>query len=199
MGLYTVKPKFQKLLSPIKDYFVRHRVSPTVINTCGLLLSFVAAGALFFSYKNSWLLLSIPILAFVRTALNALDGLVSRELRIASRFGEVLNEFFDRISDAAIFWGLALIPFVNPILGGTTVIIILLNSYLSIVSKAAGGTRQYGGFMGKADRMLYLSVAALIIFFLGNVIWWNYFLVFILAGTIVTLLQRFMNIKKELS
>lgn len=198
MGIYAIKPKFQKLLSPATNFFIRHRVSPTAINLWGLILSIAAGACLYFSYINPWLLLPIPVLVFVRTALNALDGLVSRSLGVASRFGEVLNEFLDRISDAAIFFGLALAPFANLQLGSIVVIVILLNSYLSIVSKAAGGSRQYGGFMGKADRMIYLGIAALAVFFTKNIDLWNYFLWFILAGTLITLTQRFSNAKKEL-
>lgn len=198
MGIYTIKPKFQKVLSPVTNFFIRHRVSPTTINMWGLVLSIITGACLYFSYINPWLLLPVPVLVFVRTAFNALDGLVSRSLGIASKFGEVLNEFLDRVSDAAIFFGLALAPFSNLKLGSITVIVILLNSYLSIVSKAAGGSRQYGGIMGKADRMIYLGIAALLVFFTKNTNLWNYLFWFILAGTLITLIRRFNDTKKEL-
>lgn len=198
MGIYTIKPKFQKVLSPVTNFFIRHRVSPTTINMWGLVLSIITGACLYFSYTNPWLLLPVPVLVFVRTAFNALDGLVSRSLGIASKFGEVLNEFLDRVSDAAIFFGLAIAPFSNLKLGSITVIIILLNSYLSIVSKAAGGSRQYGGIMGKADRMIYLGIAALLVFFTKNTNLWNYLFWFILAGTLITLIRRFNDTKKEL-
>lgn len=199
MGIYAIKPKFQKFLSPVTNFFIRHKVSPTSINVFGLLLSLVAGVCLFYSNLNHWLLLLVPILVFARTAFNALDGLVSRSLGSDSKFGEVLNEFLDRLSDSAIFFGLALAPFSNLILGSATVIVILLNSYLSIVSKAAGGSRQYGGIMGKADRMAYIGATSLLIFFTKNVIFWNYFFWFILAGTIITLIQRYCDTKKELN
>lgn len=199
MGIYSIKPKFQQVLSPIKNYFVRHRIGPTAINIWGLIFSFLAGCALYYSYLDERILISVPILVFVRTAFNALDGLVSRELNIASRFGEVLNEFIDRVSDAAIFIGLALLPGVNYMLGSITVIVILLNSYLSIVSKAAGGSRQYGGFMGKADRMLYLGIAAILVIILNRIEIWNYLLLFILVGTVITLCQRFIDTRRELA
>jgi len=104
--------------------------------------------------KNLLLLLYIPLIAFVRTALNALDGMVARSLKIKNQqWGEVLNEFCDRLSDVALFLGLTFASYTNHNLGFIVIILILLNSYLSILSKAAGGSRQYGGFMGKADRM----------------------------------------------
>ena len=141
----------------------------------------------------------VPILVFIRTAFNALDGLVSRKLGLASKFGEVLNELLDRISDAIIFLSLALAPFSNLIVGSIVVVVILLNSYLSIVSKAAGGSRQYGGIMGKADRMIYLGIMSLIVFFTNNTGLWYYFFWFILIGTTITFIQRFFDTKKELN
>lgn len=142
MGIYSVKPKFQKLLTPILNLFIKLKIHPTIINIKALLLSIVAGFALYYADKSFYWLILVPIIAFVRTALNALDGLVARKLKVKNQeYGEVLNEFFDRISDVAIFYGLALASYTNLVLGSAVVILILLNSYLSIVSKAAGGKR----------------------------------------------------------
>ena len=198
MGIYAVKPAFQKSLSPLKKLLVNHKVHPTIINFLGLVCSLYIGIILYNSQNYLYAVLFIPVLSFIRTALNALDGLVSQELHVSSRFGEVLNEFIDRISDAIIFISLGLSGSVNYVLTSITVIFILLNSYLGIVSKAAGGSRQYGGFIGKADRMIYLSIASLVILIFKNNIIWTCLYVFLLLGTIVTIVQRFVAIKKEL-
>lgn len=199
MGIYSVKPKFQKLLTPILNLFIKLKIHPTIINIKALLLSIVAGFALYYADKSFYWLILVPIIAFVRTALNALDGLVARKLKVKNQeYGEVLNEFFDRISDVAIFYGLALASYTNLVLGSAVVILILLNSYLSIVSKAAGGKRQYGGIMGKADRMAYLGIAAIIVLFTKNFQIFSYLLIFVGVGMIVTIMQRFMQITKEL-
>lgn len=199
MGIYAIKPKFQQFLCPATRWFVIHRVHPTWINAGGLALSAGAGLALYVSYWSIWLLAAVPPLVLVRIALNALDGLVSRKLGLASRFGEVLNEFFDRLSDVFVFLGLALNPASNIYFGTIVTIAILLSSYLGTVSKAAGGSRQYGGFMGKADRMIYLGLMSLFVLISSNQYSWNYFLVFVLAGTFLTIFQRFARIKEELS
>jgi hypothetical protein len=67
---------------------------------------------------------------------------------------------------------------------------VLLSSYLGVVSKAAGGPRQYGGVMGKADRMLYLALAALVAGLAGRPEWLNVYLAVVLVGALVTLVQR---------
>lgn len=199
MGIYSIKPKFQMFLKPFESLLVRFKVHPTYINLAALMLSVIGGISLYFSGKYILLLVYIPFMAFARTALNALDGMVARDLKVKNRgWGEVLNEFFDRISDASVFFGLALAPYTSLALGSSVVIIILLNSYLSIVSKAAGGSRQYGGFMGKADRMIYLGIAAVAILVTHDYRWATYLLVFVGIGTLVTMTQRFTSIAKEL-
>ena len=51
-------------------------------------------------------------------------------------------------------------------LGAVVIVVMLLSSYLGTAAKAAGGKRQYVGVMGKADRMIYLSIASLLAFLL---------------------------------
>lgn len=199
VGIYAIKPKFQQVLKPIENVLVDWRIHPTIINLFGLFVSLITAFAIYLSPDYPWLLLFVPFTTSTRTACNALDGLVSRRLKVDDSFGEVLNEFIDRVSDSIIFGSLILLASVNSGLAVITLIIILLNSYLSILSKAAGASRQYGGFMGKADRMIYISIASVIVFFSGNQNIWNYFLMFILVGTVLTLVQRFLTTKKELS
>ncbi len=58
-----------------------------------------------------------------------------------------------KFSDVALFAGLLLAPSVSFTLEMAAIILILLASYLGSLSKAAGGLRQYGGVMGKADPM----------------------------------------------
>jgi len=145
------------------------------------------------------LLIYIPFIAFIRTAFNALDGLVAREMKVGNeKFGEVLNEFIDRLSDSAFFIGASLAVYSNHTLGFITLVSVLLVSYLGIVGKAAGGSRQYIGLMGKADRMFWLSVACVAILIWKNTEIMNYFFSFIILFSILTMFQRFIAIKKEL-
>jgi archaetidylinositol phosphate synthase len=145
-----------------------------------------------------WYLLIVPFTTTFRTACNALDGLVSRELGLASSFGEVLNEFIDRISDVIIFLSVIRLAATDTTLGFLTLIMVLLNSYMGILSKSAGGPRQYGGLMGKPDRMILISVAALLIVVTHHTQIWNYFLWLVLIGTFITLIQRFLLTKHQL-
>ena len=199
MGIYSIKPLFQKSLAPLKRILVKWKVSPTAINLLALLISISGGLAIYYSQYYIILLIYVPFMAFIRTALNALDGLVARELKVKNqRFGEVLNEFTDRLSDISIFSAFIFMPQVNTYLASATLVIILTNSYLSILSKAAGGKRQYGGLVGKADRMIYLGIFSIIVLITSNFNILNYFLAFISLATIITLIQRFIATKGEL-
>ena len=201
MRIYTIKPKFQQFLKPIKDIFVKLRVHPTTINIAALIISIILGAIILCAgrYEKLILLIYVPILAFIRTALNALDGMVARKLKIKNqKWGEVLNEFIDRLSDSFIFIGLALSGLVYINFALISICIILLTSYIGIVGKAAGGSRQYIGLMGKADRMFYLSLASILLIIWPSIDFMNYLLYFMMVLGIITIIQRFLAIKKEL-
>jgi CDP-diacylglycerol--glycerol-3-phosphate 3-phosphatidyltransferase len=190
MGIYQIKPRFQRSLQGVEAFLVRRRVHPDYLTIAALVLSILGGVALYGSRWAGWLLLLIVPVALGRTALNALDGLVARDTGLARPWGEVLNEFCDRLADVALFAGVALAPGSQPSLGAVVVVVMLLSSYLAILSKAAGGRRQYVGVMGKADRMIYLSLAAVVAFALPGVPIFTIFLVLVLAGLAITIVQR---------
>lgn len=190
MGIYSIKPRFQQALRGAELFLVRRRVHPDRLTISALLLSILGAVALYASPRASWLLLLIPPLALGRTALNALDGLVARATGLARPWGEVLNEFCDRLADVALFTGVALAPGSNLGLGTAALVMMLLSSYAGTAAKAAGGRRQYGGVMGKADRMIYLSAASVAAFLLPAFPVFSYLLVLVLIGLLVTIVQR---------
>lgn len=190
MGIYRIKPKFQRALQGIEKLLVQRRVHPDYLTLGALALSILGGLAL---YAGNWVpglvLLLVPV-TIGRTALNALDGLVARDTGLARPFGEVLNEFCDRLSDVAIFTGVSLAPGSNLRLGAVTMVVMLLSSYLGTAAKAAGGRRQYGGVMGKADRMIYLSIASAIAFLLPSLPIFTIYLGVVLAGLCLTIYQR---------
>lgn len=198
MQIYKVKAQFQKVLNPVKNLFIRLKVSPTATNIWALVFSFLMGLSFYYSTSYSLLLLAVPVLAFLRIAYNALDGMVARETKAKNqKWGEVLNESVDRLSDIFVFVGLAFTAYVNLSLTFITLVVILFSSYLGIVSKAAGGKRMYSAYMGKADRMFYLSVGAVACYIWGNYLM-NYFIIFILVLISLTVIQRYYLIKKEL-
>ncbi len=198
MSIYAIKPKFQKFLSPIANLLINLKIHPTYINLFGVLISFIMAFSLLAAMKLPVLYWILPVGAFLRTACNALDGIVARGLNVSSSIGEVYNEFLDRISDAAIFFCVGFSQHGKITLAFAATICILINSYLGVIGKAAGGSRVYIGLIGKADRMILLGVMGVISYFTFNVAYWNIFLIVLISGTCIAIIQRLSAIKKEL-
>lgn len=187
MGIYSVKPAFQRRLAGLRDVFIRMGIKADAITLAALVLSLAGAAALAFSAAVPWLLILVPVAAIGRIALNALDGMVAIATGTARPFGEVFNEFCDRLSDVAWFGGLAFV--VDTGLSLAALVAVLLSSYVGTVTKAAGGERIYAGVMGKADRMILLSAGAVAAFFVGHELL-TYFAWLVLGGSIVTVAQR---------
>lgn len=189
-GMYAVKPAFQRSLGGIERWLVARRVHPDWLTYLALVLSIVGGACLYVAPERPWLLLAVPGVTLVRTALNALDGLVARDTGLARPWGEVLNEFCDRLADLALIGGLALAAPATLALGVGVVVLMLLASYLAILSKAAGGRRQYVGPMGKADRMVALTIAAPLGLVLPLELVYDGFLAVVGVGLALTLVAR---------
>jgi CDP-diacylglycerol--glycerol-3-phosphate 3-phosphatidyltransferase len=190
VGIYQIKPAFQRSLGGVEDWLVARQVHPDWLTCAALTLSVLGGVCLYFAPDRVWLLVLVPPIVVARTVLNALDGLVATRAGLARPWGEVLNEFCDRLADVALLGGVALAAPSDHLLGAVTVVAMLLSSYLAIVAKAAGGRRQYVGPMGKADRMMVLAGTALLGLFLPVDKVYNFFLALVLAGLMITLVQR---------
>ena len=166
MGLYDIKPQFRRFLTGLLPYL--KPVHPDVLTWGALVCSVAAAVLLSYAEKYRWIFLVIPLLLFIRIGLNALDGQLAQATGKARPFGEVLNEATDRLSDLAILFGIAYSPFSSIRWGAPAVAAILFSSYIGILGKAVGAGRQYGGVLGKADRMLWFGLTCIAAFFVGN-------------------------------
>jgi CDP-diacylglycerol--glycerol-3-phosphate 3-phosphatidyltransferase len=190
MGIYSTKSKWQKALAPVVQFCVRHRVHPDVFTYGALILSLVAALALWGAGADrNWLWL-VPPCVLMRLLLNLMDGQVARALGLADAWGEVKNEFGDRLADAAIFFGLIFGGYAVPWLAALALTIILCGSFLGVLGKAVGGARIYSGVFGKGDRMISLALFTLYPLLSGDLASYNWYLVFAAVAAAVTVIQR---------
>lgn len=196
-GVYAIKPWWQKRLTVLENALVGWHVHPDVITLTGVVCAGFIGAALAASAGWPLLVLAVAPLAIGRLAANALDGLVARRTGLARPWGEVFNEWCDRLSDALIFVGLAFNPHVIAALAWGVLVLILLNSYLGTVAKAAGGKRQFGGFLAKADRMIYIGIFSLVALFFGSTTW-NWLLLAFIPALLLTMVQRSRWIHAEL-
>jgi phosphatidylglycerophosphate synthase len=130
----------------------------------------------------------------IRLLLNLMDGQVARALNLADKWGEVKNEFGDRIADAMIFVAIGVSEYAKAELALIALTLILLVSYLGILGKALGGQRVYGGLFGKGDRMISLALFTLYPALWGDLTSFDYYLVFASIAAFITVIQRIMII-----
>jgi len=196
-GIYAIKPWWQRRLAGLEDQLVRWHVHPDVITLVGVGCAALMGIVLTVSAQQSQLVLTVAPLAIGRLAANALDGLVARRTGLARPWGEVFNECCDRLADTLVFVGLALNSHVNASLALGVLVLTLLSSYLGIVGKAAGGKRQFGGFLAKAARMIYIALYSLLVPLLGLATW-NWLLLAFIPATLLTIAQRYRWIYTDL-
>jgi CDP-diacylglycerol--glycerol-3-phosphate 3-phosphatidyltransferase len=189
--IYDLKPKFQAYLRPLAAALVRAGVTANGVTVAALVLS-AAQGAWLALVPGSALpLLVLPVVLFLRMALNAVDGLMAKEHGQASPAGAVLNELSDVIADAALYLPFALIP-------GIKASLVVLVVVAGIVAEMAGALgplikapRRYDGPLGKSDRAFAFGLLAVLIgigFATGP--WTSVYLAIVLALSAVTVVNR---------
>ncbi len=190
-SIYDLKPKFQDLLRPVVRQLAACGVSANAITLLAMVLS-LAAGILLASNLNQplWFLM-VPLVLFVRMALNAVDGMLAREHDMKSALGAILNELGDVVSDAALYLPFALIQGVEAWLAIVVVIFAIISEMTGVIAVQIGAQRRYDGPMGKSDRAFWFgSAACLLGFGLSPAPWFDYFLVLVLLLLIVTIFNR---------
>ena len=121
----------------------------------------VLAGLAF--YLGGGLFLGLAFLLVLANGLfDALDGKVAKLTGKASARGDFLDHVLDRYADVVILTGIAFGPYCPEWLGLLAILGVLLTSYMGTQAQAVGLGRQYGGFLGRADRLVLLAVAALL-------------------------------------
>ncbi|NDJ57768.1 CDP-alcohol phosphatidyltransferase family protein [Enterobacteriaceae bacterium 4M9] len=190
MTLYDIKPRFQACLRPLLVWLHRRNVSANQITLAALFLSLLTGLCLtYFSEPHLFILL--PIILFIRMALNALDGMMAREYQQQSRLGALLNELGDVISDAALYLPLALLPGSNAALVVLMVLAAALTEFCGVLAQTLGQPRGYAGPMGKSDRALVVGTCGLLVALWPALCsWLNVVWLVMLALLVLTVVNR---------
>ena len=198
ISIYEIKPEFQQLLMPIVDWMRKIGMTPNQVTILALLLSIITGIILSIFHDNKWIFILMPIVMFVRMALNAIDGVMAKKYQMKSHLGLLLNELGDVISDLFLF-----IPFV--FIAEDYGIGIMLFISLSIISEMAGVTvrvigssRRYDGPMGKSDRAFIVGFISFLIFVHLNIIPYLHFVFYICSILmLINIYNRIINGLKE--
>jgi CDP-diacylglycerol--glycerol-3-phosphate 3-phosphatidyltransferase len=190
-SIYQLKPAFQGLLRPLVRLLARKGVTANQVTLLAAGLSVVLgiSLAIWPAHLLVWLLL--PVLLFVRMALNAIDGMLAREHDMKSPLGAFLNELGDVISDVALYLPFAVLPGVSAWLAISAVIAAILTEFTGVVALQAGSSRRYDGPLGKSDRAAVYGAMGLALG-LGVTpgLWTTIVLAVVLSFSLLTVLNR---------
>src|ERR1035438_1886426 len=161
-SIYALKPGFQSLLRPLVNGLAKLGVTANQISIAALLLS-LGAGCLIALSHGGRMLLLLPVVLFVRMALNAMDGMLAREHNQKSALGAILNELGDVIADAGLYLPLAFVPAFDPRLLTFVVILSILTEMTGVIGVQIGASRRYDGPLGKSDRAFVFGLMGLLL------------------------------------
>ena len=178
-------------------------MEPNILTFISLLFAALAGISFYFSYEFPFLLLIIPFLILANGFLDALDGKVARLKKKESKKGDFIDHAIDRFADVFIVGGLAASPWCNPLIGIAAISAMLLTSYMGTQAQAVGYGREYGGLLGRADRLVILIFAPFIQYtlFVFNInifeqSFFQWVMIYFAIVGIITAVQRFVAVLK---
>jgi CDP-diacylglycerol---glycerol-3-phosphate 3-phosphatidyltransferase len=190
MSIYDLKPKFQQLLRPIIENLHKKGVTPNQVTLWAIYLSILGGAFVYLSSISKYFLFLIPVVLFVRMALNAIDGVLARDFDQMSDKGAILNELGDVVSDTILYLPFIVILDKNLVI--IFVVLAILSEFAGILAWAVYGTRRYNGPLGKSDRAFLIGLISLLIAVYDLINISN----FLLAVAIVLLIPTIYNRSK---
>jgi CDP-diacylglycerol---glycerol-3-phosphate 3-phosphatidyltransferase len=198
-SVYDLKPGFQKLLRPTMSALARAGLTPNVVTVTAVCGSIAVGVTVSFAGARQALLLLLPLWLFLRMALNAIDGMMARELNMSTDLGAVLNELGDAVSDLGLYMPLAFVY--QPAQWSVIAFSIgaVLTEFCGVLGRALGATRHYEGPMGKSDRAFIVGALGLVTFLFPAVLKaWPWIFAIAALLTVATCLNRVTRALKEL-
>lgn len=190
-SIYDLKPRFQALLRPLAGFLAKSGATANQVTASALVLSFLAGLMIVLWPTARWPMYLIPVVLFVRMALNAVDGMLAREHHMQSRLGAVLNELGDVISDAALYLPFAMVPRISAAAVVLVVVLGIVSEMAGVVAIQIDAARRYDGPMGKSDRAFAFGFIGLL---LGSGVsaglWVNIILWVAVALLVMTIVNR---------
>jgi len=159
--IYDLKPRFQNLLRPIVGVLAKAGITANGVTLFAVFVSIAAGAALYVSKGAAWALFLIPVVLFVRMALNAIDGMLAKEHAMKSDLGALLNEMGDVVSDAALYLPFAVIGGIDSVWIVLFVIVAIFTEMVGVLAVTLQRERAYDGPMGKSDRAFVMGALSL--------------------------------------
>ncbi len=156
-----------KFINPIASRM--SKINPNAITSLSLVFS------MFFVLTMSYSMLLISLLLLLLSSFfDALDGAIARIANKTSKLGDFLDHLFDRYSDFFIILGISISIYGNVMFGLIALAGTFMTSYVGTQAQAVGLGRFYGGFPGRADRLVIFMLGLIIQLFTGRI--FNYYI-----------------------
>ena len=171
-------------------------ITPNVVTIIAIVGSGIVGAVVSQAGTRRALLLLLPAWLFARMALNAIDGMMAREMAMSTNLGAVLNELGDAVSDLGLYLPLAFVyeqaawPIIAFSIGA------VLTELSGVLGRALGASRRYEGPMGKSDRAFVVGALGLATVFIPDAskLWpWIF-----AAATLLTVLTCWNRVSKAL-
>jgi len=199
MTLDRFRPLADSALDPFVRAAVRLGLSPDAVSIIAFVLAIGAAGGFYLATPAGYV--AGALLVFFNGWLDLVDGSLARELAVDSPAGDLLDHVLDRYADVIIVGGLAA-GIDQYALGFLAVTGVLLTSYMGTQTEAVGLTREYGGLLGRADRLALIGLTGFVMAFvprIGGMTLVAWLLVLFTVVGHVTAFQRFWGAWRDLS
>jgi len=167
-----------------------HKAGLSPNHLSGIGFVFAGLSGVFYSQaqSNNFLMILASLLLIISGYFDALDGILAREYEQATKFGGFFDSLLDRYADIFIFLGIIVGGLTQPIVGIVAMAGSLLVSYTRARSEAEGIKMETVGLAERAERILIITFASLLNFFVKYALWWGIVILAILTN--VTVLQR---------
>ncbi|WP_096393107.1 CDP-alcohol phosphatidyltransferase family protein [Halorubrum trapanicum] len=159
MTLDQYRSVADRLLGPWVSAADRLGLSPDQVSVIAFLVAVAAAAA--FAAGSAPLYAAGALLVLLNGWLDVVDGALARHQGVASDGGDFLDHVLDRYADVAIIAGFTA-GIEAYALGFAAVTGVLLTSYLGTQIQAVGIGREYGGLLGRADRLALAGIVGVV-------------------------------------
>jgi len=204
LTLNDFKEQGRDAFEPVVGAFERAGATPNQVSVLSFAVAIVGSISFFLGTITPYAYLLGAFLVAMSGLLDGIDGQLARRTGTESAQGDMLDHTLDRYADLAFVVGIAG-GLDLWFLGLFAVTGVFLTSYMGTQAQAVGAGRDYGGLLGRADRMALIVVVGFVQPFVPPVVVFGegytalgWLLVFLGVVGNFTALQRFWASWKNL-
>ncbi|PAU84643.1 CDP-diacylglycerol--glycerol-3-phosphate 3-phosphatidyltransferase [Halorubrum salipaludis] len=159
MTLDQYRSVADRLLGPWVRAAAKIGLSPDQVSVIAFGVAVAAAAA--FAVGEPAFYVAGAVCVLLNGWLDLVDGALARHLEVSSDGGDLLDHVLDRYADIAVIAGFT-VGIGAYALGFAAVTGVLMTSYMGTQIQAVGIGREYGGLLGRADRLALMGIVGVV-------------------------------------